>query len=260
MTQPKRPLDGRTVVVTRAEAQSGPLIERLESLGACSLAAPCIATEPPADGGAALRAVVGRLGDYASVVLTSPNGARALVAACKSVEVDRSDLDACTFAAVGPGTAEVLCEADIVVDLVPEDHVGEGLLAELGDPQFAGAKVLIVRAEVARNVLPQGLIERGWEVDVVPAYRTVTPPPNPELAGRVGRADAITFTSSSTVTGFLSRFGGKAVPRLVVCIGPIAADTARRAGFTVDAVARPHSLDGLVSALIGLLVAPADVG
>lgn len=256
------PLAGRTVVVTRAEAQAGSLAERLQALGASIIAAPCIVTEPPSDGGAALAAAIDDLESYSVVAVSSPTGAKSLVVALGAAGLEASALDGVSVAAVGPGTAAVLEQAGVGVDVLPAVHLGEGLLDELGDPPHPGARILIARAEVARQVLPQGLAERGWDVDVVSAYRTVAASSagaspvdesaESELADRVTQADALTFTSSSTVSGFLARFGAQAAPPLVVCIGPIAAETARAAGLTVDVVADPHSLDGLVNAAVEL--------
>ena len=247
------PLTGRTVVVTRAETRSSPLTDRLEALGAEVVVAPCIATEAPSDGGAALSDAIARLDDAAVIALTSPTGARRLLAALAEAGLDGAALDGTTVAAVGPGTASVLSAAGVRVDVVPDDHVGEGLLDALGEPPYPGARVVLARAEVAREVLPDGLRSRGWVVDVVAAHRTVTPPPDPGLADVVAGADAVTFTSSSTVTGFLARFGRDALPPRVICIGPIAAGTAEAAGVEVDAVARPHSLEGLLRAVVNVL-------
>ena len=92
------------------------------------------------------------------------------------------------MAAIGPGTAAVLAEAGISVDLQPRQAVAESLLEALGDPPTPGARLLLARAEVGRDVLPDGLRSLGWSVDVVAAYRTVTPPPDATLATRVAQA------------------------------------------------------------------------
>ena len=113
--------------------------------------------------------------------------------------------------------------------------------------------MLLPRAAAARDVFPEGLRQRGWEVDVVEAYRTTTPPPPAELVEAARGADAITFTSSSTVSGYLAAVGPE-VPPIVACIGPITARTARDAGLDVTVVAEEHSLDGLVHALTGALL------
>jgi uroporphyrinogen-III synthase len=120
--------------------------------------------------------------------------------------------------------------------------------------------VLVARAAVARDILPDGLRERGWDVDVVEAYRTVAASPTREQLAAASGADAITFTSSSTVSRYLEVAGASTVPRFVACIGPITAATAREAGLHVDVEAEVYSVDGLVDALVSGLagsVAPS---
>jgi uroporphyrinogen-III synthase len=113
--------------------------------------------------------------------------------------------------------------------------------------------LLLARAEQARDVLPEGLAARGYEVDVLPVYRTVRADPEPRHLAQVreGRVDAITFTSSSTVTNFCDVAGPLPDPQpLVVSIGPVTSATARDRGLRVDAEADPHTIDGLVAALL----------
>jgi uroporphyrinogen-III synthase len=128
--------------------------------------------------------------------------------------------------------------------------VAESLLAAF--PPGPG-RVLLPRAAVARDALPAGLAERGYTVDVVEAYRTIVGRPAPEALAAAGSADAVTFTSSSTVTNYLAVAGDVPVPPVVACIGPITAETARAAGLGVDNVAAEHTIDGLVHALIEAL-------
>ena len=238
-----RPLFGRTVVVTRTAEQAGELSGRLRRLGAQVLEVPTIAVTEPADGGAALRDAVARVADYEWVVLTSPNGARRFCAELR----DGRDLAGVRLAAIGPGTAEVLAEHHLVCDLVPERFVAEGLLEVFPAPSGRNT-VLLARAEVARDVLPEGLVAAGWDVDVVTAYRTQPAQVTPETAEQVAAADAITFTSSSTVTNFVAT--GAPVPPVVAAIGPVTAATAQEAGLTVTVEAGVHTLDGLVDVLV----------
>ena len=114
-------------------------------------------------------------------------------------------------------------------------------------------RVLLPRAAVARDVLPESLRAKGWRVDVVEAYRTEPAQPSAAAMAEAGKADAITFTSSSTVTNYLQAVGLDAVPPVVACIGPVTAETARAAGLQVDVVAEDHTIDGLVSALVTAL-------
>ncbi|HEU5082604.1 MAG TPA: uroporphyrinogen-III C-methyltransferase [Acidimicrobiales bacterium] len=246
----RRPLFGRTVVVTRARAQASGLVDRLRELGAATVEIPAIRIDDAADGGAALAAAVEQLAAYDWVVLTSPNGARRLLAACR----DARAFGPAKVAAIGPGTADALREGNIAADLVPERFVAEGLLEVFPDPPAAGGRVLIARAAEARDVLPETLRDRGWHVDVVEAYRTVAGEPTPAELAAVAGADVVTFTSSSTVRNFLAVCD--TVPPVVACIGPVTAATARELGLTVDVEAAEHTIDGLLDALVHHLSAP----
>jgi uroporphyrinogen III methyltransferase/synthase len=253
-----RPLFGRRVVVTRAREQASELVRRLQALGAAMIEVPAIEIRDPADGGAALAAAVGRLDVYDWVVVTSPNGARRLLDAVRADGSDARAFGGVRLAAIGPGTAEVLAAANLAADLVPAEFVAESLVEafpewsvpEPGGPAGSG-RVLVARAAVARDVLPDGLRARGWQVDVVEAYRTEQVAVDDERAAAVAGADIVTFTSSSTVTNFLTAMGGRPVPPVVAAIGPVTAATAREHGLTVDVEAGVHTIDGLVEALVG---------
>ena len=243
----RRPLFGRTVVVTRARHQASALVARLREAGAATVEIPAITLEPPSDGGQALAAAAGALssGAYEWVVFTSANAVERFVPLLR----DSRAFGGASVAAIGPGTAAALASWHVVADLVPPSFVAESLLSAFPSCS-SGGRVLLPRAEVARDVLPDGLRSAGWSVDVVPAYRTVPVAVAPSLAAAARAADAITFASSSTVTSFLSAAGRDAVPPFVACIGPITAATAREAGLDVAVVAAEHTLDGLVDALI----------
>jgi uroporphyrinogen III methyltransferase/synthase len=242
----RRPLFGRRVVVTRARAQAPELSARLRELGADVVEIPVIEIGAPADGGTALREAAARVGTYDWVVLTSVNGVERLFAALP----DTRALGGVQVAAIGRGTAAALARYRVVADLVPEQFVAESLLDALPD---GPGRVLLARAAVARDVLPDGLRARGWEVDVVEAYRTVPGTPAAAAIDAAATADAIAFTSSSTVTHYLDLVGAERVPPTVVCIGPVTAETARSQGLPVAAVAAEHTIDGLVEALCGRL-------
>jgi uroporphyrinogen III methyltransferase/synthase len=252
-----RPLFGRRIAVTRAREQASDLVARLAACGAATVEVPAIAIAEPADGGAALADAVERLdgGAYDWLVLTSPNGSRRLLAALRSAGRDARALGGVKLAAIGPGTADALASANLVPDLVPPRFVAESLLESFPGPPAAGAggpsagRVLLVRAAVARDVLPDGLAARGWQVDVVEAYRTEPVPLDAAAAAALAGAEIITFTSSSTVTNFLATAGVAAVPPVVAAIGPVTAATARDHGLSVDIEADVHSIDGLVDAL-----------
>ena len=242
-----RPLFGKKVIVTRPRHQSSVLADRLRDEGADALIVPTIEIVDPLDEGAALSAAVGQLSSYDWVVLTSANGAQRF---CERLR-DGRDLAGVKLAAIGPGTAEVLADYNLVADLVPERFIAESLLEAFPLPNEADQRrVLLARAAVARDVLPDGLRELGWRVDVVDAYRTVPVEPTDTERERIIGADIVTFTSSSTVENWVAAFGLDTLPKVVACIGPITADTARRAGLRVDVIAEVHTIDGLVDALI----------
>jgi uroporphyrinogen-III synthase len=242
-----RPLAGRTIVVTRAAEQSGALTGALRAVGADVVEVPTIAVVDPDDGGDALRAAVDGVTNYKWVVLTSANGAERFADALD----ERALPGAVDVAAIGPGTADALRRRGLAVALVPERFVAEGLLAVFPAPSGDG-RVLLAQADAARPVLADGLSELGWTVDVVVAYRTVAASPSPALIAAAARADAITFTSASTVESWLAVAPRSATPANVVCIGPVTAEAARRCGLTVTRVAEPHSLTGLVDAVVDL--------
>ena len=244
-----RPLFAKRVVVTRAREQASDLVRALHAAGASTVELATIEIAEPADGGAALRGAAAAVADYDWVVLTSVNGAVRFLAELP----DARALGGVRVAAIGPGTAAALAAANIVADLVPEQFVAESLLAAFPAPpegRERRGRVLLPRAAVARDVLPDGLRERGWEVDVVEAYRTVTAVPTAAEREAAASADIVTFTASSTVTRYLEVKGDDPVPPVVACIGPITAATAREHGLTVDIEADVHTIPGLVAALV----------
>lgn len=244
---PPLPLGGRTIVVTRAADQAGPFVAQLQALGATVLEVPLIRIADPFDGGAALRAAMAELGSYDWVVLTSPNAAsRFADAAFTHSTVGHVD-DLPAIAVVGPGTAAVVRDHGLPVALMADRNVGEGLVDAF--PLGTG-RVLMPRAMVARDVVPDGLRAKGWNVDLVDAYRTEPAPTDPALGVKVHAADAIAFTSSSTVKAFAAWYGVALLPRLVVSIGPQTTTTLVAVGAPVSATADPHTLDGLIGALL----------
>jgi len=245
----RRPLFGRRVVVTRTRQQASALSRALRDLGAEPMEVPVIEVVDPVDGGAALRRAMERLDQYDWVVITSPNGAARVRAALADVGRDARAFAGARIAAIGPATAAALAAAGLRADLVPEQFVAESLLDAMASGGGPG-RALLARAEVARDVLPEGLRERGWTVDVVDAYRTVPATVTDEQREAITGADVITFTSSSTVDRFVEAAGIDAVPPVVACIGPVTAATARRHGLTVEVEADVHTVPGLVDALV----------
>ena len=247
-----RPLFGRRIVVTRARSQASELADRLRTLGADVVESPAIEVVTATDDGAARRSALADIGAYDWLVLTSPNG----VAHTFEDLPDVRALAGVQVAAVGTGTAAALADRRVVADLVPSRFVAEGLLETFPAPPAEGGRVLLSVAEGARSVLPDGLRAAGWTVDVVAAYRTVPVAPDEATREAIADADAVTFTSSSTVTNFCAAVGAAAVPPVVVSIGPITSATARDAGLTVAREADPHNVDGVVDALLAVLTDP----
>lgn len=261
-----RPLAGRRIVVTRPR-EDGRLRRLLEAEGAEVLEFPTIRIAPASDYGP-LDAALRRIGDYGWIVFTSRNGVAAVVerlgvmapAPPSAAGPPAAALGRARLAVIGPGTDEALRDHGLEADLSPGEFRAEALVAAFGRHDLRGVRVLLPRAAVARDVLPEGLRALGAAVDVVTAYRTeLNDAPAPEVlaAVRAGRVDAMTFTSSSTVRHFLQLAGPDArrgLERvLVACIGPVTAETARASGLRVGAVATTYTLAGLVDALRGAL-------
>jgi uroporphyrinogen III methyltransferase/synthase len=241
-----RPLHGRRIVVTRARAQASGLVARLRDLGAevdeCAVIRIEPLPGPPID--AAL---------YGLVCVTSPNAPRLLLERCGG---DARALAGATVAAIGPGTAAALRETGIVADVVAERSLAEGLLEAL-PPDLHGVRALVARAEEARDTLPDGLRAAGAEVDVVPLYRTLAA--LPRLPDRMLSADAVAFTSSSTVRRFADALPGRDLSAVRgVSIGPVTSATARELGVGVVAEASRHDLDGLTQTLLEVLSEPRE--
>ena len=244
------PLAGRVVLVTRPRATAQRLVTSLKELGAEPIEAPAIDLAPPEPGGELDDAILGvASGRYAWVVFTSAVGVmawadRAAALGAKSVPA--------RLAAVGRATAEALRERVGEPDLVPSVFTTAALADAF--PQGPGA-VLLPRADLATEAMEEVLRRKGWSPVRVDAYGVSlaeTLPPGARRALDEGRVDAITFTSPSTVEGFVLLAGVPLGPA-VVCIGPVTAGAARNAGFAVTAVADPHTTDGLVEALLRAL-------
>jgi len=247
-------LAGRRIVVTRPR-DDGRLRRLLEDEGAEVVEFPTIRIAPASDYGP-LDAALGRLADYTWIVFTSRNGVAAVIGRLAARGLSPAALGRARLAVIGPGTDEALREHGLRAELSPGEFRAEALVTAFDGHDLRGVRVLLPRAAVARDVLPEGLRARGAAVDVVPAYRTEVEDahaPEALAAVRTGRVDAVTFTSSSTVRHFL-QLAGPDAPRalegaLVACIGPVTAETARASGLRVGAVATTYTLSGLVDAL-----------
>ena len=249
----ERPLDGVRVVVTRARDQAGGLADALEELGATAVLVPVIQILDPADGGVALREHLAGLGPDDWLVITSPNGA----AKVSDALTLRPLAKGVSVAVIGPGTRDRAQELGIKADLVPDASIAEGLLESLPQPGYPEATVLLARAEQARRLLPEELRNLGWTVHDVAAYRTVGVSVSDADIAACRQSDVVAFTSSSTVSHLHAAVGPDNLPEIVACIGPATADTAQGLGLAVDFVAEPHTIPGLVSAVVDCYRHPA---
>jgi uroporphyrinogen III methyltransferase/synthase len=239
-----RPLAGVSVAVTRARAQASGLADRLRRLGAVVIEAPAIRIVP-LDGPAP------DLAPYDLVCLTSPNGVRLLFERLASAGLDARALAGVRVAAIGPGTALALRSHGVIADVVPgERFVAEGLVEALASVPVSRA--LVARAAEARDVLVEGLRDRGAEVDVLPLYETVAEPLDQAQLAAVAEADYVTFTSSSTVRFLLQSAGGEGwrLAGRLVSIGPVTSSSLHEHGLEPDVEASRHDIDGLVDALV----------
>lgn len=232
-------------MVCRAEIDAGPLIARLDGLGATIKAIPLFVRVPPSDEGRALTAALDRLHRYQWLAATSVNGVRAIVEGLAG----RSLPAHVRVAAVGRGTAGAFAEAGISVDLVPSTATAADL-AEAFGPANGDERVLAALAELATPDLVQGLCRRGYGVDRVDAYQMEPCAVDPT---RIVGADAALLTSPSIVERFVAVAPAGAVPPTVVCIGPRTAGRAADLGLANVVVADPHNDDGLVDALLKTL-------
>lgn len=243
---PPDPLSGRTVLVTRPEERAGGLVELLRARGATALEAPTIRLEETPTRGALDRAIrVAAAGRYSWVVFTSPKTVDVWFGRGRSLGAAGI---AARVAAIGDGTAEALRASEREPDLIPRTFTSEALGEAF--PRGEGL-VLLPRADIATPDLEEAIRAKGWTPVRVTAYRTTVPGSLPAEARRAleqDRVDVVVFTSASTVHGFVRLEGTVDGPK-VVCIGPVTARTARDAGFRVDAVAQPHTVAGLVSAI-----------
>ena len=248
----RRPLFGRRIVVTRPEPGS-PLSVRLRELGADVLEMPTTRFEP-LDLQPLYRALLS-LGDYQWAVFTSQQAVKVVWETLRVAKRDARAFAGLKLAAVGSATADALLERGLVVDVLPERFVAEGVLEVLRDrDDVSGARVLYPVADGARDTLAQGLRELGAQVDVLPIYRSSTTVEGAETlaaALRDGTVDLVTFTAGSTVRGFVDVVGPElATLAPAASIGPITSAAARAAGLEVSIEAEPATSDGLVEAIL----------
>ena len=254
------PLDGVRVVVTRAKAQAAEMVARLESLGAEAVEVPTIAIAPPEDPGP-FRAACDRIGTFDWVVFTSVNAVDRVVERLQAGAGDGRGIEAARLCAVGAATAEALAGHGLRVDLVPGEYRAEGVLRALRERGgLAGARVLLPRGDLARDLLPTELRKAGADVTAVTAYRTV--PADLDRGGpdirrllREGGIDVVTFTSGSSVRNFARALGGEQAADLlrrveVACIGPVTAEAAAKLDIATTIMPSESTVPALLDAIV----------
>ena len=259
------PLAGRRVLVTRAVQQAGKLSDGLKALGAEPVEVPVLEIRPP-ESFAVLDEALGKLDGgrdsqrFDWLILTSANTVAAVMDRCRVLQLDVSEMKHLRVAAVGSATAEVARKADFRVTVVPDSYNSEGVVAALGN-SILGKRVLLARAKVARDVIPDALTAAGALMTVVDAYQTVLPEGSEERlkeALRVG-VDAATFTSSSSVRNLaeVAREAGIGFPLSgpagrvkAISIGPVTSATLRELGWEASGEAEASDLPGLIAAVV----------
>jgi uroporphyrinogen-III synthase/uroporphyrinogen III methyltransferase/synthase len=255
-------LAGQRILVTRATHQAGKLSEGLRALGAEPVEVPVIEIRPP-ESLAPLDAALRELDQYDWLILTSANTVRALAERAAALGIWIEQPAQLKVAAVGEATAAAARKAGFHISFVPEAYVAEELVAGLLEGlqlHTIGVRILLARAAVARDVIPEALREAGIETDVVDAYQNVLPDAAPKMLRQAlaDRVDAATFTSSSTATHLAeaARQAGVAWPLAgvpAVSIGPITSQTLLELGWEPAIEANPSDIPGLIAAVARLL-------
>jgi len=249
----RRPLFGKKVVVTRTRKQASVLSNQLRLLGADVYELPTIQVVPPEDlweFGELVRDAY----QYDWLTFTSSNGVEAFFNMYYKLYSDARNIGNVKIAAIGPATAQRIKEFHLSVDLQPKQFVAEAMIKEFQETgSVENLKFLLIRAEGAREVLPQKLTELGAIVDEAIAYRTI--PDSDDITGslerfRTERMDLITFTSSSTVENFLALKLPWPKSLKTASIGPITSETMCKHQLTVDVEAERHDIDGLIQAIL----------
>jgi uroporphyrinogen-III synthase len=253
-------LHGKRIIVSRAKEQAGSLSSLLREEGADVLEIPFIEIRP-AQSYEALDKAIENLMAYDWLILTSVNGVAALFSRLEKQGKTEADLLHLKIAAIGPATRKAIEKHGLPVDVMPEEYVAEAVVEEMKDQQVRGERVLLVRAKVARDVIPTALREMGAKVHVMEAYETVVPEASrTAILGALNDPDkkpfAITFTSSSTVKNFVELLGEEnahshLLDGVRLCsIGPVTSATLYENGLRVDIEAKEYTVPGLVDAMV----------
>jgi uroporphyrinogen III methyltransferase / synthase len=251
------PLFGRRIVITRAAADASDFAARIRMLGGEAIEFPTIETAPPASYEILDRAIA-ELGSFDWVIFTSANGVesffdRMRTRACDIRELGRARI--VKIAAIGPATADRVRRYALTVAAMPAEYRAEAVIDAIGAERIAGARILIPRAEIAREILPEMLRHHGArEVVVAPAYRTAMPAATDADGIRALIAadaiDLVSFTSSSTVANFAAMAGVPVKGLKAAAIGPITAETARAHGFEVVVAPTAYTVEALIAAIV----------
>jgi len=251
-------LNGKRIIVSRAKEQAGSLSNLLREQGADVLEIPFIEIRP-AQSYEALDKAIENLLAYDWLILTSVNGVKAFFSRLEKQGKSEADLLHLKVVAIGPATSKAIEKHGIPVDVMPDEYVAEAVVEELRT-QVKGERVLLVRAKVARDVIPNALRELGARVHVMEAYETVVPESSRvtilEALHAAKRPYAITFTSSSTVKNFLELVGednlksGLLDGVKLASIGPVTSATLKEVGLRVDIEAKEYTVPGLVEAIL----------
>jgi uroporphyrinogen III methyltransferase/synthase len=254
----KLPLFGRRILVTRAKGQAAEFADLITAYGGEPICCPTIEIVPP-DTWESVDRAIHNLRQYQWLIFTSLNGVGPFMDRLRVQGLDARLLAGMRLCCIGPRTARELSRYGLQADLVPSEYQAEGILEAMSGPGLRGQRILIARAQVAREILPDQLRVAGAVVDVVHVYRTVRPDVESArlaelLAGR--EIDMVTFTSSSTVTNFVEVLGGSESMRKAVretpiaCIGAITAATAEEHGLTTRVMPGENTVPALAEAIV----------
>ncbi|WP_457551382.1 uroporphyrinogen-III C-methyltransferase [Desulfobacula sp.] len=253
----KRPLFGKRIVITRARAQASGLVSKLSKLGALCIEIPTIQIAPPKDT-APLKDAIKNIKKYEWLIFTSVNGIKFFFDTLFDMGHDVRVLGHLKFACIGPVTKQRLKDYGIISDILPKTYRAESVIDAFSSVQIKNKKVLLPRARLARTILPEELTKMGAMVDEVIAYETKLNDEDKEYLISLlenNEIDAITFTSSSTVSNFMSQLETKNTKQLLknivlASIGPITSDTARSLDIEPDIEAKEYTIQGLVTSLL----------
>lgn len=239
-----RPLFGKKILVTRARTQASKLSRALRDLGAEIIECPTIKIAAPSDNYSAIDTAIKNLRGFDWTVFTSANGVEKFFERLKVYGLDARALN--KIAAIGSATAEKLSDFGIIADVVPKEFIAESLADSL--KEFVdGKKILLARAEVARNILPETLKSFGAEVTIAPVYKTEAETP---AQIDFDAMSLITFTSSSTVENFIASYGVEPLKQIPsAAIGTITAQTLKNFGVTAAVIAKYFTISGLIDAI-----------